>query len=67
LEKLSSDRRIEILITDINMPGMDAAGNIRDPLVSADPINPQLVAWELSPRLPDRVVVTSNSSSCALR
>jgi CheY-like chemotaxis protein len=23
LEKLSSDRRIEILITDINMPGMD--------------------------------------------
>ena len=23
LEKLSGDRRIEILITDINMPGMD--------------------------------------------
>ena len=23
MEKLSGDRRIEILITDINMPGMD--------------------------------------------
>ncbi len=31
----------------------------------ADPINPQLVAWELSPRLPDRVIVTSDSGSCA--
>jgi pyruvate dehydrogenase (quinone) len=31
----------------------------------AKPINPQLVAWELSPRLPDRAVVTSDSGSCA--
>jgi pyruvate dehydrogenase (quinone) len=31
----------------------------------ADPINPQLVAWELSPRLPDRAVITSDSGSCA--
>ena len=31
----------------------------------AKPINPQLVAWELSPRLPDRAVITSNSGSCA--
>jgi pyruvate dehydrogenase (quinone) len=34
-------------------------------MVEADPINPQRVIWELSPRLPDRVVVTSDSGSCA--
>ncbi len=33
--------------------------------VSADPINPQQVAWELSPRLPERAIVTSDSGSCA--
>ena len=33
--------------------------------VSADPINPQRVTWELSPRLPDGVIVTSDSGSCA--
>ena len=32
---------------------------------SADPINPQLVAWELSPRVPERAIVTSDSGSCA--
>jgi pyruvate dehydrogenase (quinone) len=31
----------------------------------ATPVNPQLVAWELSPRLPDRAIVTSDSGSCA--
>ena len=31
----------------------------------ANPINPQRVTWELSPRLPDRVIVTSDSGSCA--
>jgi pyruvate dehydrogenase (quinone) len=31
----------------------------------AAPVNPQLVAWDLSPRLPDRVIVTSDSGSCA--
>jgi pyruvate dehydrogenase (quinone) len=31
----------------------------------ADPINPQRVAWELSPRLPERAIVTSDSGSCA--
>jgi pyruvate dehydrogenase (quinone) len=31
----------------------------------AAPVNPQLVAWELSPRLPDRVIITSDSGSCA--
>ena len=31
----------------------------------AHPINPQRVAWELSPRLPDDVIVTSDSGSCA--
>lgn len=31
----------------------------------ANPVNPQLVTWELSPRLPDDVIVTSDSGSCA--
>jgi len=33
--------------------------------VSADPVNPQRVVWELSPRLPDGAIVTSDSGSCA--
>ena len=32
---------------------------------SADPVNPQRVAWELSPRLPPQSIVTSDSGSCA--
>jgi len=31
----------------------------------AKPVNPQRVAWELSPRLPDGVILTSDSGSCA--
>jgi pyruvate dehydrogenase (quinone) len=31
----------------------------------ARPVNPQRVTWELSPLLPDRVVITSDSGSCA--
>ena len=31
----------------------------------AKPINPQRVAWELSPRLPERAIITSDSGSCA--
>ncbi|WP_349615842.1 thiamine pyrophosphate-requiring protein [Azotobacter salinestris] len=34
-------------------------------LVSATPINPQRVAFELSPRLPERAIVTCDSGSCA--
>jgi len=34
-------------------------------MASADPVNPQRVTWELSPRLPDRVILTSDSGSCA--
>jgi pyruvate dehydrogenase (quinone) len=34
-------------------------------MASADPVNPQRVTWELSPRLPDRAIVTSDSGSCA--
>ncbi len=34
-------------------------------LITADPINPQRVAFELSPRLPDAAIVTSDSGSCA--
>ena len=31
----------------------------------AKPVNPQRVVWELSPRLPDNAIVTSDSGSCA--
>jgi pyruvate dehydrogenase (quinone) len=34
-------------------------------LQPAHPINPQRVVWELSPRLPERAIVTSDSGSCA--
>ncbi|MDQ0562429.1 pyruvate dehydrogenase (quinone) [Rhizobium mesoamericanum] len=34
-------------------------------LAEAKPINPQRVAWELSPRLPDDAIITSDSGSCA--
>ena len=34
-------------------------------MAEADPVNPQRVTWELSPRLPDRAIVTSDSGSCA--
>jgi pyruvate dehydrogenase (quinone) len=37
----------------------------RRALAEAAPINPQRVTWELSPRLPDRVILTSDSGSCA--
>ena len=37
----------------------------RRAMASAEPINPQRVAYELSPRLPDRAVVTCDSGSCA--
>jgi pyruvate dehydrogenase (quinone) len=32
---------------------------------AADPINPQLVFWELSPRLPERCILSSDSGSSA--
>src|SRR6185437_1866777 len=31
----------------------------------ANPVNPQRITWELSPRLPDGVILTSDSGSCA--
>ncbi|MFL9811758.1 thiamine pyrophosphate-requiring protein [Stutzerimonas sp. VN223-3] len=34
-------------------------------LIAAEPINPQRVAFELSPRLPDFAIITSDSGSCA--
>ncbi len=33
--------------------------------VEANPVNPQLVAWELSQCLPDNAIITSDSGSCA--
>ncbi|HEY6463432.1 MAG TPA: thiamine pyrophosphate-requiring protein [Polyangiaceae bacterium] len=34
-------------------------------MIPAKPINPQRVFWELSGRLPDRAILTSDSGSCA--
>ena len=34
-------------------------------LTRAHPVNPQRVVWEMSPRLPDNAIVTSDSGSCA--
>jgi pyruvate dehydrogenase (quinone) len=34
-------------------------------LTGAHPVNPQRVVWEMSPRLPDDAIVTSDSGSCA--
>jgi pyruvate dehydrogenase (quinone) len=34
-------------------------------MAKADPINPQRVVYELSPRLPDQAIITSDSGSCA--
>ena len=34
-------------------------------MTSADPINPQRVFWELSPRLPDNCIITADSGSAA--
>ena len=33
-------------------------------MVSANPVNPQRVVWELSPRVPERAIITSDSGSC---
>ena len=42
------------------------AGDPQEPrYASAEPINLQRVAWELSPRLPEMAIVTSDSGSCA--
>jgi pyruvate dehydrogenase (quinone) len=37
----------------------------RRAMAEAKPVNPQRVTWELSPRLPANVIVTSDSGSCA--
>src|SRR4051812_13890641 len=34
-------------------------------MAGANPVNPQRVVWELSPRLPDEAIITSDSGSCA--
>jgi pyruvate dehydrogenase (quinone) len=34
-------------------------------MAGANPVNPQRVVWELSPRLPDDAIITSDSGSCA--
>jgi pyruvate dehydrogenase (quinone) len=34
-------------------------------MAKAEPVNPQRVVWEMSPRLPSDAIVTSDSGSCA--
>lgn len=34
-------------------------------MAKANPVNPQRVVWEMSPRLPPNAIVTSDSGSCA--
>lgn len=34
-------------------------------MAAANPVNPQRVVWEMSPRLPANAIVTSDSGSCA--
>jgi pyruvate dehydrogenase (quinone) len=34
-------------------------------MASANPVNPQRVVWELSSRLPEHAIITSDSGSCA--
>jgi pyruvate dehydrogenase (quinone) len=34
-------------------------------MAAAHPVNPQRVTWELSPRLPEGAIITSDSGSCA--
>lgn len=34
-------------------------------MAKANPVNPQRVTWELSPRMPERAIITSDSGSCA--
>jgi pyruvate dehydrogenase (quinone) len=34
-------------------------------MTPANPVNPQRVVWELSSRLPERAIITSDSGSCA--
>src|SRR5437868_6444037 len=60
-QKLAGDWRKTI---EINVRGWwkTLEDRARQP---AEPVNPQRVTWELSPRLPDRVIVTSDSGCCA--
>ncbi|WPC26594.1 thiamine pyrophosphate-requiring protein [Pseudomonas moraviensis] len=37
----------------------------RRAMAKADPVNPQRVVYELSPRLPEQAIITSDSGSCA--
>lgn len=34
-------------------------------MTAANPVNPQRVVWELSPRVPEGAIITSDSGSCA--
>ena len=51
---------------DIGKGKKDWEETMRDrAMVDANPVNPQRVFTELSPRLPDRAILTSDSGSCA--
>jgi pyruvate dehydrogenase (quinone) len=61
LEQKSSDWREEVT-TNVTEWWKTLEERARQP---AEPINPQLVTWELSSRLPNRVIVASDSGACA--
>ena len=60
-QKLAGDWRKTI---EINVRGWwkTLEDRARQP---AGPVNPQRVTWELSPRLPERAIITCDSGSCA--
>jgi pyruvate dehydrogenase (quinone) len=53
------------LIEGINSLVQAAKAKARALHTSANPVNPQRVAWELSSLLPERAIITSDSGSCA--
>ena len=57
---LAGSEQIEASVE--RLVGADGA---RARMDDADPINPQRVFWELSPRLPDRCILTADSGSAA--
>jgi pyruvate dehydrogenase (quinone) len=63
LLRKKTDREWQDELIDLNkIWWKQLEGRARAP---ADPLNPQLVFWELSPRLPDGCIITSDSGSCA--
>jgi pyruvate dehydrogenase (quinone) len=73
----SAAETLELLLPMLKKKGRDWRGRIEAWMsdwwetlearakTKAHPVNPQRVVWEMSPRLPDNAIVTSDSGSCA--